>query len=161
MNTLRSCEDTRMELWFALNLVDWDRESFYPKRSGGQVMALSPPFFCVSPSSRATNPVNQNEEFEIGATVTSLQLHKPFLRRKEKDRIQYHEAEKRSLDIIYASCVELRSGLGLFLFSSHCQTTTLASLKGLIFHVVPFSCHVIISDEFHNTSLVVSMALGG
>ncbi|KAG5022088.1 hypothetical protein AAZX31_07G088000 [Glycine max] len=33
-----------------------------PKRSGGQV-ASSPPFFCGSPPSRASNPVIQDEQF--------------------------------------------------------------------------------------------------
>lgn len=36
-----------------------------PERSGGQV-ASSPPFFCGSPPSRASNPVIQDEQFGNG-----------------------------------------------------------------------------------------------
>ncbi|XP_027358281.1 uncharacterized protein LOC113867275 [Abrus precatorius] len=39
--------------------------SCYPERSGGQV-ASSPPFFCGSPPSRASNPVIQDEQFGVG-----------------------------------------------------------------------------------------------
>lgn len=39
--------------------------SWYLERSGGQV-ASSPPFFCGSPPSRASNPVIQDEQFGNG-----------------------------------------------------------------------------------------------
>lgn len=39
--------------------------SYYPERSGVQV-ASSPPFFCGSPPSRASNPVIQDEQFGNG-----------------------------------------------------------------------------------------------
>ncbi|KAK7271254.1 hypothetical protein RJT34_26994 [Clitoria ternatea] len=39
--------------------------SCYPERAGGQ-MASSPPFFCGSPPSRASNPVIQDEQFGVG-----------------------------------------------------------------------------------------------
>ncbi|BAT72785.1 hypothetical protein VIGAN_01022200 [Vigna angularis var. angularis] len=42
------------------------RESCYLARSGGQVVASSPPFFCGSPPSRASNPVIQDEQFGNG-----------------------------------------------------------------------------------------------
>ncbi|XP_057447046.1 uncharacterized protein LOC130738879 [Lotus japonicus] len=38
----------------------------YPERSGGMVVASSPPFFCGSPPSRASNPVIQDEQFGNG-----------------------------------------------------------------------------------------------
>ncbi|KAK7314554.1 hypothetical protein VNO77_33080 [Canavalia gladiata] len=41
------------------------KRSCYPERSGGQV-ASSPPFFCGSPPSRASNPVVQDEQFGVG-----------------------------------------------------------------------------------------------
>ncbi|KAJ1437919.1 hypothetical protein SESBI_03346 [Sesbania bispinosa] len=42
------------------------KESCYPDRSGGHVVASSPPFFCGSPPSRASNPVIQDEQFGNG-----------------------------------------------------------------------------------------------
>ncbi|XP_020220835.1 uncharacterized protein LOC109803605 [Cajanus cajan] len=42
------------------------KENFYVERSGGQVVASSPPFFCGSPPSRASNPVIQDEQFGNG-----------------------------------------------------------------------------------------------
>ncbi|XP_061345006.1 uncharacterized protein LOC133290879 [Gastrolobium bilobum] len=42
------------------------KESCYPERSGVQVVASSPPFFCGSPPSRASNPVIQDEQFGDG-----------------------------------------------------------------------------------------------
>ncbi|XP_047171484.1 uncharacterized protein LOC124839641 [Vigna umbellata] len=42
------------------------KESCYLARSGGQVVASSPPFFCGSPPTRASNPVIQDEQFGNG-----------------------------------------------------------------------------------------------
>ncbi|KAG4398444.1 hypothetical protein AAZX31_08G040700 [Glycine max] len=42
------------------------KENCYLERSGGQVVASSPPFFCGSPPSRASNPLIQDEQFGNG-----------------------------------------------------------------------------------------------
>ncbi|KAK7251611.1 hypothetical protein RIF29_34957 [Crotalaria pallida] len=42
------------------------KERFYEERNGGQVVASSPPFFCGSPPSRASNPIIEDEQFGNG-----------------------------------------------------------------------------------------------
>lgn len=49
-----------------LDIILHKESSCYPERPGGQVVASSPPFFCGSPPSRASNPVIQDEQFGNG-----------------------------------------------------------------------------------------------
>ncbi|OIW03643.1 hypothetical protein TanjilG_22300 [Lupinus angustifolius] len=48
-----------------LDIIRPKGSCYNPERSGGQV-ASSPPFFCGSPPSRASNPVIQDEQFGNG-----------------------------------------------------------------------------------------------
>ncbi|ESW32368.1 hypothetical protein PHAVU_002G316300 [Phaseolus vulgaris] len=63
-----SCQSEVEDSGVGAELLDiiLPKESCYLARSGGQVVASSPPFFCGSPPSRASNPVIQDEQFGNG-----------------------------------------------------------------------------------------------
>ncbi|CAJ1936896.1 unnamed protein product [Sphenostylis stenocarpa] len=64
-----SCQSEVEDSGVGAELLDiiLPKESCYLGRSGGQVEASSPPFFCGSPPSRASNPVIQDEQFGNGS----------------------------------------------------------------------------------------------
>ncbi|RDY11112.1 hypothetical protein CR513_04281, partial [Mucuna pruriens] len=63
-----SCQSEMEDSGVGAELLDiiLPKESCYLERSGGQLVASSPPFFCGSPPSRASNPVIQDEQFGNG-----------------------------------------------------------------------------------------------
>ncbi|TKY60927.1 hypothetical protein E2542_SST18032 [Spatholobus suberectus] len=76
-----SCQSEAEDSGVGAELLDiiLPKENCYVERSGGQLVTSSPPFFCGSPPSRASNPLIQDEQFGNGnfspfTEASSLQL---------------------------------------------------------------------------------------